>query len=287
MTVIRPGPAALAVLIAALVPMGAAADHGPDPLQPAAYNVMIPVDAMPPVTRAAYLAGISEELAAHGYDRGPLDAAIRAYQHDAGLPVDGVASKGLLDHLKFVLPKVYAARAPAGGPTPYHEAPRYETPRYETPRSAVPLAPAPGTGRKFWPDEVISEPLPDLPPAPSEEAIAPLPGTPDVPPLAPPEASPRRAPPAETEQAETEHSPTIGGVVSQVQTALKRRGYYPGPVTGKFDPGTSAAVRRFQEDQGLPVDGVINTTLLNALEAPPRSEAPAAPDGGSGTTGNL
>ncbi len=279
MTVFRPGPAALAVLLAvllaALFSAGAAADH----LEPAReedrrLSVSIPVDAMPPVNRAAYIAGIREELAAHGYDRGPLDAAIRAYQHDAGLRVDGVATKQLLDHLKFVLPKVYAARAPTGRPAPFHE----------TPQSAVPLTPQPGTGRVFWPDEVTSEPLPDLPPEalpgalPDEATAAPLPDAPGAPP-----------PPAGTEQTRT-----IGGVVSQVQAALKRRGYYAGRISGRFDPETSAAVRRFQEDQDLPVDGVINTTLLNTLEeTPPRSEAPTplhdenGGGGESGETGNL
>lgn len=258
MTVFRPGRAALAVifagLFAGLFAAGAAADHAPDPLQPAVRRGGIPVDAMPPVTRAAYLAGIEEELAAHGYDRGPLEAAIRAYQLDAGLPVDGVATKELLDHLKFVLPKVYAARVPAEKPVP----------SYELSRPDLPLALNPEAEPDLWPDEVTSQPLPDL--------------SPDAP-SAPP-------PPLETEPPRT-----IGGVVSQVQAALKRRGYYAGPITGRFDPETSAAIRRFQEDRGLPVDGVINATLLNALEAAPsRSEAPTPPTGHgteNGDTGNL
>ena len=270
---------ALAVLFSTLFSTGAAAGH----LEQARekdrrLSMAIPVDAMPPVNRAAYIAGIREELAAHGYDPGPLDAAIRAYQHDAGLPVDGVATKELLDHLKFVLPKVYAARDPAGGQAPFHE----------IPRPAVPLAPQPGTGRMFWPDEVTSEPLPDLPPDLPDALPDALP---DEATAAPPTDTPGVPPPAEMEQGRT-----IGGVVSQVQAALKRRGYYAGRVSGRFDPETSAAVRRFQEDQGLPVDGVINTTLLNALDqpaAPPRSEAPTplhGQGGGgdeSGETGNL
>lgn len=72
---------------------------------------------------AAYIRGIQKELHAHGYDAGPIDgvagpqtrAAIRAYQIDAGLEEDGVASKRLLDHLKFALPKVYAFGQPVIG----------------------------------------------------------------------------------------------------------------------------------------------------------------------------
>lgn len=80
-------------------------------------------EAMPPQMEAAYLRGIQKELRAHGYDAGPVDgrmgprtaAAIRRYQRDAGLPVDGVASKQLLDHLKFALPKTYAFGQPVMG----------------------------------------------------------------------------------------------------------------------------------------------------------------------------
>ena len=67
------------------------------------------VDEMTPEMRKAYIRGIQEELAAHRYDPGPTDGllgpmthrAIRKYKRDAGLPVDDVASKELLDHLKF------------------------------------------------------------------------------------------------------------------------------------------------------------------------------------------
>ncbi len=78
------------------------------------------VDEMTPEMRKAYIRGIQEELAAHRYDSGPADGvlgpttrmAIRKYQRDAGLPVNGVASKELLEHLKFVQPKVYAKPDP-------------------------------------------------------------------------------------------------------------------------------------------------------------------------------
>ncbi len=77
----------------------------------------------PDQMEAAYLRGIQKELHAHGYDAGPVDgragprtrSAIRAYQIDAGLEENGEASKRLLDHLKFALPKVYAFGAPVMG----------------------------------------------------------------------------------------------------------------------------------------------------------------------------
>lgn len=75
---------------------------------------------MPSGTYRAYVKGVQEELPRHGYDAGSPDgtpgarteAAIRRYQRDAGLPVDGCVSKELLDHLKFHLPKVYARGTP-------------------------------------------------------------------------------------------------------------------------------------------------------------------------------
>ena len=74
------------------------------------------VEDMAPAHRQAFIIAIQEELAVHGYHVGPMDGslgsktkgAIRRYQHDAGLPVDGVATKELLDHLKFATPKVFA-----------------------------------------------------------------------------------------------------------------------------------------------------------------------------------
>ncbi len=81
-----------------------------------------PVDQMPEQTAFAYMTSIQEELAAHGYRAGPVDgvmgpqtrAAIRDYQRDAGLPVTGIATKELLEHLKFAQPKVFASSSSAG-----------------------------------------------------------------------------------------------------------------------------------------------------------------------------
>jgi peptidoglycan hydrolase-like protein with peptidoglycan-binding domain len=63
---------------------------------------------------AAYVRTAQLELNLHGYDAGRPDghaslkteAAVRDYQADAKLPVDGCVTKELLDHLQFVLPKV-------------------------------------------------------------------------------------------------------------------------------------------------------------------------------------
>lgn len=86
--------------------------------EPERLPIETPVEEMPDQMERAYIIGIQEELAVHGYRPGRADgqlgsrtrAAIRAYQRDAGLLVNGVASKELLDHMKFSLPKVYARK---------------------------------------------------------------------------------------------------------------------------------------------------------------------------------
>lgn len=45
------------------------------------------------------------------------------------------------------------------------------------------------------------------------------------------------------------------GTVRNIQAGLQRLGYDPGPADGHYGPKTEAAIRRFQQDNGLPVDG--------------------------------
>jgi len=49
----------------------------------------------------------------------------------------------------------------------------------------------------------------------------------------------------------------VGGDVMLVQNRLRAAGYYHGKVNGKFDDLTDAAMRRFERDAGLQVDGVV------------------------------
>ncbi len=43
----------------------------------------------------------------------------------------------------------------------------------------------------------------------------------------------------------------------EVQIALRNAGYYDGPIDGKIGPKTKKAIREFQADNGLKVDGVV------------------------------
>ncbi|MBQ1272777.1 MAG: spore cortex-lytic enzyme [Clostridia bacterium] len=70
-------------------------------------------------------------------------------------------------------------------------------------------------------------------------------------------------PPA-TEEAFSQFGST-GTEVRQIQTALKKQGYYNGSVDGVYGSQTRAAVRKFQAAKGLTVDGICGNATLSAL----------------------
>lgn len=53
--------------------------------------------------------------------------------------------------------------------------------------------------------------------------------------------------------------------VTSLQQKLTAAGYYNGPITGFYGSATQVAVRRFQEAQGLVVDGIAGPTTLSTL----------------------
>ncbi|MES2573004.1 MAG: peptidoglycan-binding domain-containing protein [Verrucomicrobiota bacterium] len=63
-------------------------------------------------------------------------------------------------------------------------------------------------------------------------------------------------------RVDVDRSDSIG---VDVQRSLARRGYYRGPIDGDIGPGSRAAIRDFQEDQGLRPTGYIDRSLLEAL----------------------
>ena len=99
----------------------AAGEPVPAPLPAAAPAPAreMPIPDAPPLARQA-LVDLQWQLALHGYDPGPADgnpgprttAAIRHYQADAGLPVDGAPTQAVLDHLQYTVPAVRNAAAP-------------------------------------------------------------------------------------------------------------------------------------------------------------------------------
>ena len=61
---------------------------------------------------------------------------------------------------------------------------------------------------------------------------------------------------------------STGSVVSQIQQKLLNWGYYSGEVDGIFGSRTEAAVRLFQQKNGLQVDGKVGAQTLAALGMP-------------------
>jgi peptidoglycan hydrolase-like protein with peptidoglycan-binding domain len=56
--------------------------------------------------------------------------------------------------------------------------------------------------------------------------------------------------------------------VRDLQEALKTLGFNPGPIDGQFGTVTEAAVKAFQQQRGIPVDGVVGkVTWINIDEA--------------------
>ena len=68
-----------------------------------------------------------------------------------------------------------------------------------------------------------------------------------------------------------------GAEVSQIQTKLKRWGYYNGNVDGIYGSQTLSAVKKFQKKNGLAVDGIAGEKTLKAMGIMNSS-------GGSGST---
>ena len=60
-------------------------------------------------------------------------------------------------------------------------------------------------------------------------------------------------------------SPHGSGLVRELQRSLARAGNNPGPIDGRYGPLTERAVRRFQAEHGLQVDGIVGPHTSAAL----------------------
>jgi peptidoglycan hydrolase-like protein with peptidoglycan-binding domain len=58
----------------------------------------------------------------------------------------------------------------------------------------------------------------------------------------------------------------------EVQQALADKGYYTGPIDGAWDAECVTALKRFQQDQNLVVDGKLGALSLIALGLGPKRE---------------
>lgn len=56
--------------------------------------------------------------------------------------------------------------------------------------------------------------------------------------------------------------------IKQAQTLLKARGLYAGEASGKIDEPLRAALRKYQEAEGLKVTGTLNGATLQKMSVP-------------------
>ena len=63
--------------------------------------------------------------------------------------------------------------------------------------------------------------------------------------------------------------------VKLIQERLKAEKVYAGPVDGELNAQTEAALRQYQEKQGLPISGAADEATLKELQI----ELPATPEG--------
>ncbi len=69
-----------------------------------------------------------------------------------------------------------------------------------------------------------------------------------------------------------------GSEVTKIQTVLKQKGYYSGSVDGIFGTKTRTAVKNFQRDKGLAVDGIAGKKTLAALGITSAQNSPSSSD---------
>lgn len=78
-----------------------------------------------------------------------------------------------------------------------------------------------------------------------------------------------------------------GEEVKQIQTKLKRWGYYKGSIDGIYGSGTLSAVKSFQKKNGLTVDGIAGTKTLNAMGIYASSSGSSGTSSSNSTNLNL
>ena len=61
--------------------------------------------------------------------------------------------------------------------------------------------------------------------------------------------------------------PNLNQAVMNLQSQLAAKGYDPGPVDGVMGERTRAAIRAYQRDRQMPVDGQVTQALVSSLAA--------------------
>lgn len=71
--------------------------------------------------------------------------------------------------------------------------------------------------------------------------------------------------PPQEEKSEVTSAEVDAMTKKDIQRALSNAGYYDGPIDGKIGTNSRKAIREFQEDKGLKVDGISGPETKKAL----------------------
>jgi peptidoglycan hydrolase-like protein with peptidoglycan-binding domain len=77
-------------------------------------------------------------------------------------------------------------------------------------------------------------------------------------------------------------SGSSGEAVRELQVALKETGHDPGPIDGAFGAQTEAAVKAFQQDRGVSVDGVVGLITWRNIDEFAEFDEPVLREGSTG-----
>lgn len=206
---------------------------------------------LPSANQRALVRGVQEALRERGYNTGPVDgtmspltqSAIRTYEADAGLPVTGTASPALLARLEG-----------AGTTAPVDDAATVRAVQEELITRGYLRGEADGRmGAR------TSAAIREF----EQDAGLAVTGT----------ASPALLTSLRASDL-TWADANRGQIVAEIEEELRLKGYRVGPVDGQLDPRSEAAIRAFQQDAGLTVDGRATTRLLSTIR---NSDVAAAP----------
>jgi peptidoglycan hydrolase-like protein with peptidoglycan-binding domain len=81
-------------------------------------------------------------------------------------------------------------------------------------------------------------------------------------------------------------SGAMGKQVKAVQQALKDKGHDPGDVDGRMGPKTQAALRDFQQKEGLKTTGRADAETMAKLGVEAKTSSPAASPSGVSSSGS-
>ena len=124
--------------------------------------------------------------------------------------------------------------------------------RYDSIAASIPTKPSLEPERR--PPEAVERAAREAPKARAEAA-----------PAAAAKARAAAAPP-EREPAAKAQASAAGGELAQIQRLLETLGYEPGPADGQLRQKTTGAIRNFQREAGLPVNGRPTSELLDYMK---------------------